>query len=407
MKKVRVIYVGWGERWHLGTLADDGQKLLFEYSPEALQQQLELSPRHLKLRSAAYGDFPEFMGRLPGFIADALPDGWGMLLMDKLFRKKGLEPSQISPLDRLSFIGDRAMGALVFEPEMEIALAPAAVALQTLAEESQLMLSDVDTAALQQLALMGGSPQGARPKVLVHWDRNSGQMSTIPFATSTPWLVKFQAQQEHKEVCAVECLYALLARECKLDMPDTHYFDLGKNLAGFGIQRFDREGTLRVPVMTLAGFLQVDFRLPSLDYLTFLRVTHFLTKNESDVQSAFDRAVFNILFHNRDDHAKNFSFRLNQSRQWRLAPCYDLTFNEGPGGEHSMDVGGVGRNIQRAHLLALASQLHLDEMRAKDSIDRMLSVADQFVHFAKNYAIRKKTVMQLRAFIQANQTLLT
>ena len=78
MKKLRVFYEGWGERWPLATLADDGRHLLFEYSAEALQQGLELSPRHLALRAQAYGGFPEHQMRLPGLVADALPDGWGL-----------------------------------------------------------------------------------------------------------------------------------------------------------------------------------------------------------------------------------------------------------------------------------------------------------------------------------------
>ncbi len=78
MKKLSVYYEGWGERWLLGTLADDGQHLLFEYSAEALRQGLELSPRHLALRASAYGDFPAYQMRLPGLVADALPDGWGL-----------------------------------------------------------------------------------------------------------------------------------------------------------------------------------------------------------------------------------------------------------------------------------------------------------------------------------------
>ncbi|HAG79025.1 MAG TPA: type II toxin-antitoxin system HipA family toxin, partial [Pseudomonas sp.] len=110
MKLLTVHYCGWGEDWPLGRLADDGQSLLFEYSPEALSQGLELSPLHLKLRADAYGGFPIHLHRLPGLIADSLPDGWGLLLMDRLFRQHGLRHP--GPLDRLAFIGERAMGAL-------------------------------------------------------------------------------------------------------------------------------------------------------------------------------------------------------------------------------------------------------------------------------------------------------
>ena len=78
MKKIDVYYSGWGEHWRLGQLADNGVQLLFEYSVEALGRKLELSPLHLQLRSQAYADFPSHQMRLPGFIADSLPDGWGL-----------------------------------------------------------------------------------------------------------------------------------------------------------------------------------------------------------------------------------------------------------------------------------------------------------------------------------------
>ena len=37
MKKLRVIYDGWGEHWSLGTLADTAQGVLFEYSQQAIE----------------------------------------------------------------------------------------------------------------------------------------------------------------------------------------------------------------------------------------------------------------------------------------------------------------------------------------------------------------------------------
>lgn len=104
-------------------------------------------------------------------------------------------------------------------------------------------------------------------------------MSNSETAAGTPWLIKFQSQGEHKEVCAIEALYAELARACGLDMADTEYFDLDRNLAGFGIARFDREDGLRIPTQTAAAVLNADFRLPSVDYTTLLRLTRFLSKD--------------------------------------------------------------------------------------------------------------------------------
>lgn len=124
MKTLVVYYCGWGERWPLGTLAESGRTLLFEYSARALEQGLELSPRNLRLRREAYSGFASSQHRLPGLVADALPDGWGLLLMDRLFRREGREAAAVSALDRLAFIGERAIGALAFEPASRDSLAP-------------------------------------------------------------------------------------------------------------------------------------------------------------------------------------------------------------------------------------------------------------------------------------------
>ena len=400
MKTLAVHYCGWGEDWRLGTLADDGANLLFEYSAEALSQQLEISPRHLKLRTQAYGGFPAHQMRLPGLVADALPDGWGLLLMDRLFRQRGLTPG---PLDRLAFIGDRALGALRFVPADDQPLPSADLQLLDLAQESRQVLAGEATAALLALVVTGGSPQGARPKALIQFDRDTGQVSTLPDAVGEPWLVKFQAQGEHKEACAIEHLFAGLARACGLEMPDTVFFDLSSGLAGFGVARFDREGGQRVPIHSLAGLLHADFRLPSVDYTTFLRATRLMTRDEREVQKAFARAVFNVVFNNRDDHAKNFAWRLGSDRRWRLAPAYDLTFCEGPGGQHQTDVCGEGRRITRQHLLTLASQGGVDAAAASAIIDRIVEHAGQFRQWASEHPIRRVTVSGMTKAIEANR----
>lgn len=160
MKKLNINFCGWGQNWHLGTLAHEGRTLLFEYSDEALARGIELSPIYLKLRKVAYSGFPVTQDNLPGLIADSLPDGWGRLLMDRCFQKSGRDPGNISPLDRLAFISDRAMGALVFTPPDALSHDPEYQELRVLAEGAQLILAGKDTTTLEQLALTGGSPHG-------------------------------------------------------------------------------------------------------------------------------------------------------------------------------------------------------------------------------------------------------
>ncbi|NOT98135.1 MAG: type II toxin-antitoxin system HipA family toxin [Sideroxydans sp.] len=402
MKKLSVLYEGWGGRWLLGTLADNGSDVLFEYSQQALAQGLELSPRHLKLQAGAYGDFPSHLERLPGLIADALPDGWGLMLMNKQFRRAGRSPASISVLDRLAFIGERAMGALAFEPADDGEIPPKDLSLLTLAKEIKQVVAGEESDALEQLALMGGSPHGARPKVLVNYEMESGTLSSDSKAAGEPWLIKFPAQHEHKEVCAIEALYAKLASDCDIEMPQTRYFDINASLSAYGIARFDRHAGLRIPTHTLAGLLHSDFRIPSVDCTTFLRATRFLTRDEREVKKAFLRCVFNVVMHNRDDHAKNISYCLTQDRQWKLSPGYDLTFSSGPGGEHQMDVCGEGNNPGKTHLLRLAKEAEVNAEVAKHAIEAVCAVAERFTEEAKAFPIRKASVQNIDALIKLN-----
>lgn len=93
---------------------------------------------------------------------------------------------------------------------------------------------------------------------------------------------------------------------------------------------------------------------------------------KSEVEKAFERCVLNLVFNNRDDHAKNASFRMNRDFQWKLAPCYDLTYCSGLVGEHQMTIMGEGR----------ASQV----------IDRMTTVAVGFKKWVKNHPVRSASV---------------
>lgn len=402
MKKLTVIYKGWGEHFELGILADNGKELRFEYTPAAIERGLQLSPYKLPLSAQSFGNFPEHQLRLPGLVSDALPDGWGMFLMDRLFRKYGRELAQISPLDRLAMIGDKAMGSLAFEPDDGEALTLADVELLDLAREVGTVLVDESEVLLRKLVLMGGSPHGARPKVLVNFDRVDNRMWNTENAAGTPMLIKFPAQQEHKEVCAVEAMYGKIALASGIRTPKMEYFDLNSDLSAFGIERFDRLNGLRIPMHTAAGAAHVDYRVTQLDYVALLRLTQLMTRDVREVMQAFDRCVFNVVFNNRDDHAKNFSFLMEQDGNWKVSPGYDLTFSQGPGGEHQLDICGEARFPSRKTLLQLASKTGIAEPSAVQSIERIVSVAEKFSDFASAFPIRSATLKTIKKAVQSN-----
>lgn len=410
MKKLDVLFRGWGQDWLLGRLADNGAQLLFEYSPEALRRGVEFSAMQLPLRPEAYGGFPAFQSNLPGLLADALPDGWGLLLMDKLFLKNGRDPARLSPLDRLAFIGERAMGAWAFRPADDWALADEHLSLLQLATAAQAVVEGGDVDALNTLVMMGGSPQGARPKVLVNFDPDTRRVSSHEDpggnTPGTPWLVKFPARGEHHEACAVEYAYSIAARACGIAMPRTQHFSLGRAMAAFGVERFDRWGSgaaaMRVPVHSFAGALHADFRLPSLDYQTVLRATRFFTRDEVEVSRAFLRCVFNVVFHNRDDHAKNFALRMNERSMWQLSPAYDLVFSHGPRGHHQTSVMGESRAPARTHLLALARAAQVPQRLALDALERVCTEAARLPQRLDEAGVRRATRTAIAAAVREN-----
>lgn len=387
LNSVEVWYEGWGERWLWGTLASTtaltGRPLImFEYSAQALEKGFELSAYQLPLRGDKLRrDFPAHQLGLPGPVYDSLPDGWGMLLMDRLFRQRGLSAARIGPLERLTYIGSSAMGAMSFVPvQPDTIAAEQEIPLCQLAAEVQEVLEGEGGAFLKRLMQMGGSPQGARPKVLLYRDTVTKKFTTAPSSEREPWLIKFPAQGEKAEVCAIEHVYAHCLQACGIPTPQTDYFELPGGYAAFATRRFDRRQGMRVPMQSLAAFTGADYKTPgSLDYSTHLRATQLCTNDVREKQRAFERVVFNVIFNNRDDHPKNFAFLMSPEGQWTLAPAFDVTWNEGPQGYHQMDVMGEALNIQKKHLVRLGvTEAELSEQAVLGLVERYAEVAASF-----------------------------
>ena len=149
-----------------------------------------------------------------------------------------------------------------------------------------------------------------------------------------------------------------IAKDAGIIMPKTTLLKAQKG-SYFACERFDRNKDAKIHVHTVAGLLHADFRFPSLDYDDILSLTYHLTKDIQEVEHAYRLACFNVLSHNRDDHAKNFSFIMDQDGAWKLSPSYDLTFSSGPAGEHSTTVLGEGKTPTQKHLIALAQKHQL------------------------------------------------
>lgn len=385
----------------VGRLARKGRELLFEYDPSFLGSRLELSPFHLRLGAGVFVGKPDIFGGLMGVFDDSLPDGWGRLLLDRRAAELGLAAGALTPLDRLAVVGSRSMGALVYEPEAPLA-DPTIVKLAELAAEAAAVLRDADGADLERLIAVGGSPQGARPKVLVQLAPDGavhfGARDIRPGFTA--WLVKFPARHDDRHIAALEHAYFLMAAAAGLDVPRTRILGATTRRPGyFAIERFDRDGPARIHAHTLGGLLHLPHGYPALDYADLLAATRQLTRNEAAVAEMFRRACFNVLAHNRDDHSRNFAFLMDERGGWRPSPAYDLVFSPGPGGEHTMLVAGEGRAPGRDHLASLAARLELH--RADAIFDEVRAAIARFRRFADQAGVPAKLRDQVATAIGA------
>lgn len=402
-------YQGLGASFVLGTLADDGQDVLFQYAPQALERGLHLSPIRLPLRALAYPDRRADYTQLhdvPGLIYDSLPDGWGYRLMHRRMKACGLDPDRVSTLDRLAYLGVNTMGALTYAPALPDVLDGQDLTLLDLAQEVQTILADDSHEVLAELARAGASSAGARPKALVYFNPGTGQMSTQARAVpkGEAWLVKFPGSDDAPDCSALEELYARVAHQCHLGMTATQFFELPGGRTAFATQRFDRRGEQRVHVHSLAGLLHANFQVPSVSYEDFFRLTRRLTRDQRELKKAVQRCVFNILMNNRDDHAKNLSFLLEADGSWRLAPPYDLTYCPGYKGEHFMDVAGEAVAPERHHVLKAANAAGLPTAVAAQAIDELLACAtpELLLAFAKTLPLRTETVKTVHRAMQLN-----
>jgi len=378
----------------VGHLAELNRRLYFEYAPEFAGLGLQLSPFKLPLRTGAIEHTDSAFGPLPGLFDDSLPDVWGLLLMDRALRRTGVDPRTVSPLERLAWLGTRTMGALTYHPPHEMESTDRALDLARLAANARAVLAGEASEVLPELIRAGGSPGGTRPKVLVGLCGNrvlSGE-DDLP-ADYEHWLVKFPARQDARDAGPMEYAYARMAQAAGIDMPEVRLLTGSRNARFFAIRRFDRApGNRRRHVHTFGNLIHADYRVPGCDYADLLKVAAALTRNHKDVVQAFRRMVFNVAAHNRDDHAKNFAFLMDDDGQWFLSPAYDITFAPGPGGEHTTTILGEGRSPTADHCLQLAAQAGLQRNEAVDVLDEVNAAVCQWPRLAAEAGCTRRTI---------------
>lgn len=319
----------------------------FEYSTEWLNSGFSISPFELPLRSGVFIAKPRpFEGGF-GVFDDCLPDGWGLLILDRYLQQKGINPHTLSLLDRLALVGSTGRGALEFRPDNSVASKPEYADFEKLALDAEQILDSEDYTGegIDEFQYRGGSPGGARPKIFTRYDGKE-------------WLVKFRAKRDSKRIGIDEYNYSLLAKKCGIEMPETRLFEEKY----FGVERFDRTPNGKLHIVSVAGLIGADYRLPSIDYTHIFQVCAALTHSIAEMWKVYRLMVFNYLVNNKDDHAKNFAFIYRDSN-WHFAPAFDLLPSDGINGFRTTSIND-SIEPTKEDLFAVAVKVGLNEKEA-------------------------------------------
>jgi serine/threonine-protein kinase HipA len=361
----------------------------FEYFPEWLRRGYSINPLHLPLASGAKtfdGLAQETWHGLPPAIADALPDRFGNSLINAKLAQLGVTADEITPLDRLSYVADRAMGALEFRPAKS--LGPEREDILDIAElvtaARDALIGSVATDkeskhALKQLLSVGSSAGGARAKAVINLDPSTKEITSgqHPVAGKESWLLKFDgvgadaALGDSQQYGRIEYAYSLMAGAAGINVPETSLLE-ENGRAHFMSKRFDRTDSVdsddavtvpanKIHMQSLCAMDNIDFNLIHTNsYSSLFAVIRRLDLGEETATEAFRRMVFNYMAMNCDDHSKNFSFLMNEDGRWHLAPAYDVTYAYNSGNiwlrEHLMGVGDKFSDISNKDLIDFAER---------------------------------------------------
>ena len=385
--RLNVFLNAFGKREFVGILDDNQGRVLFEYSPDFIQKDINLSPFMLPLKSQIFEDSKRTFDGLFGLFNDSLPDGWGCLLLDRALQKKGLSLFSITPLQRLSMIGTNAMGALEYEPITETENEfNGNIELDSLCMEANNILEGKSSEVLEKLLTLNGSSGGARPKIvaLVSDDMQKLIHGNIAKDGYEPWIIKFQSSLDNKNIGAQEYVYSLIAKDAGIEMPETHLFPSKNCIGHFGVKRFDRINDKKVHIHTACGLLHASHRFASIDYSSLLKLTSILTKDIREVEKMIRLMIFNVKSNNKDDHSKNFSFMLDDKNNWKLTPAYDLTPSEGINGEQTSMVNGKGKDITNIDLIKTAEPFGFNETKVMEIIDQTEDALSNYDKYMKD-----------------------
>ncbi|MCR4683013.1 MAG: type II toxin-antitoxin system HipA family toxin [Clostridiales bacterium] len=396
----------------------------FQFDDNFISSGIEVSPLRMPLSKMTYSfpSIPEetFKG-LPGMVADSLPDKFGNIVIKSYLESLGRAENSLTVIERLCYTGKRGMGALEYEPAVDIGNTPEKIdidaltrlASDILAEKKKIRIKH-DEHMIAQLMQSGSSVGGARAKTLIAWNPESdeirsGQISAGPGFEY--WLLKFDDVKNNKdkdsrpdvgEYTKIEFAYFLMAQAAGIDMSECRLFK-ENGRAHFMTKRFDRVGEKgeKLHMQSLCAIAHMDFNTPRIySYEDAFRVMHDLKLPRKDFLQLYKRMIFNEYAKNFDDHTKNIAFLMDKKGVWSLAPAFDMTFSYRKDSvwvcEHQMLINGKSGDITENDILTVAEHAGIKKPDALLCKEQVADAVSKWASFAEEAELTKSKTDLIR-----------
>lgn len=356
------------------------------------------------------GNKEKLYGGLPEFIADSLPDYWGNIVFQKWMEANHLQPKSVNAVDRLSFIGKRAMGALEFQPAHIQEDASINIELSSLYELANRLFLDrqdvnIDMSnnlIMEDLYKVGTSAGGQRPKAIIGMDEDtgiirSGQADLPP--NFNHYILKFDtSKRDELPTTKVEMAYYLMAKDAGINIMPSKLVEI-EGTKNFMTQRFDRQNGKKIHTQTLAAMSSFADA-----YEDLFVVGRKLNLSSDEQSQQYRRMVFNVIAENVDDHTKNFSFIMQPNGEWHISPAYDIVFSADPDSHfyrnHELTILSKRKNITKQDLLLFAQRQ--DIKNAASIIDEVTEVVMNFKAYAEKVEIDDYWIKKIMRVIEEN-----
>ena len=389
----------WGQE--VGSLYWDERRkrAVFNYHPDFIKAGLDIAPLSASIkdprnRLPIYGLANDdiFYG-LPAFIADSLPGRWGNAVFDAWAAENHVSASEITSVDKLSFIGKRSMGALEFEPAQEFdeqrsyqlaELYRKALEILHGREEVTVAGQDLTLSALYEV---GTSAGGNHSKAVIAINKDTGDVRSgqvlLPDGYKY-YLLKF-AETQHYPLTRIEMAYYDMATMAGIEMMPSELIEIGGE-SHFLTERYDRKNGEKIHTVSLAGMMP-----DATSYEQLIEVCLKLQLPYKEREEVYRRAIFNMLTTNVDAHIRNYEFMLEKGHtDWHISPAYDLTFScFNPHNKldeyHYLSMNGKRTGVNHEDMLVFARRSMIDNPNAiiKQCVDSVM----EFRTIATKYGV--------------------